>query len=113
MKINDVELEFDFFDADSLELYDKHAVILKDKAKALDKEELSVPDKIRKLCKIQFVFLDSVFGENTSNKLFGTKCSLRDKVRVIEDIAKERDTQASEIQAFTTKYSSNRAERRK
>lgn len=114
MKINGVELDIDFTDADILERIEKGSKKVYDEAERLSKESgsnLSPAEGIRQECKILKDFLDYVLGEGTSEKLFGNKDSLKQCLNAYEDIVNARKTQIDEFQAKVSKYSPERLER--
>ena len=111
MKINGVEFEIDFTDADLLEKIEKGSKEVYDKAEELKNKELTPAEGIRQECKILKNFLDYVLGEGTSEKLFGNKDSLEQCLNAYEDILKARDTQYSDFQERVSKYSTDRIAR--
>ncbi len=111
MKINGVELEIDFTDADLLEKIEKGSKEVFDKAEELKTKELTPAEGIRQECKVIKDFLDYVLGEGTSKKLFGDKDSLNQCLNAYEDIINARETQYNEFQAKVSKYSPDRIKR--
>lgn len=111
MKINGVELDLDFTDADILEKIEKGSKEVYDKAEQLKNTTLSPAEGIRQECKILKDFLDYVLGEGTSEKLFGNKNSLKQCLNAYEDIINARKSQIDEFQAKVSKYSPDRLKR--
>ena len=111
MKINGVEFDIDFTDADVIERIDKGCQEVDKKAEELRKEEIEPAEGIRQECKIIKDFLDYVFGEGTSKKLFGDKDSLILCINTFEDIIKARDEQVKSIETRLSKYSPDRLKR--
>lgn len=113
MTINGVELEIDFTDADVLERIDKECEIIDKKASELrmKKEELSLAEGIRQECEIVKNFFDKVFGEGTSEKLFGKKDSLTECLNAYEDTMNAYQKQYQEYNERINKYSPDRFER--
>ena len=111
MKINGVELEIDFTDADLLEKIEKGSKEVFDKAEELKNLDVTPAEGIRQECKILKDFLDYVLGDGTSIKLFGDKDSLKELLNAYEDILNERDKQYSEFQERVSKYSPDRIAR--
>ena len=110
MTINNVEFEVDFTDADLIERIDVKSKEIYQKAEELEKnkENLSPAEGIRQECKILKEFLDYVFGEGTSQKLFGDKDSLKDCLKAYEDIINERNRQLNNFIDTIEKYSPDR-----
>ena len=111
MKINGVELDIDFTDADILERIETGSKEVYNKAEELKTSTVSPAEGIRQECKILKDFLDYVIGEGTSEKLFGDKNSLQQCLNAYEDIVKARDEQINEFEARVSKYSPGRLKR--
>ena len=111
MKINDVELDIDFTDADILEKIESGSKIVYEKTKELKGKEYQLAEGIRQECKILKEFLDYVFGEGTSQKLFGNKDSLHLCLKAFEDIINEKEKQVKSINDLVSKYSPDRVQR--
>ena len=112
MKINGVELEIDFTDADILERIENGSKEVFNKAEELKgNKNLSPAEGIRQECKILKDFLDYVLGDGTSEKLFKGKDSLNQCLQAYEDIIKARTTQYNEFQTRVSKYSPDRLKR--
>lgn len=117
MKILNVELEeFDFNDADDLERFEKEFNIADKKIKALSPKGKTASDVIREGCSIIFECFDNIFGKGTSQKIFGSKTSLKVCTKAFMDLKAERDKQDQELEAIIgeigAEYSPNRAARR-
>ena len=114
MTINGVEFEIDFTDADVMELIDRESQIASQKAKELEKQnldDLSLAEGIRQECKIVKDFFDNVFGEGTSEKIFGNKDSLMECINAYEDTMNAYQEQYKEYYDRVSKYSPDRLER--
>lgn len=111
MKINGVELDIDFTDADILERIEKGSKEVYDKAEELKTSTISPAEGIRQECKILKDFLDYVVGEGTSEKLFKGKDSLQQCLNAYEDIVKARDEQIKDFEARVSRYSPDRLKR--
>lgn len=113
MKINGVDFDVDFTDADIIEKIDKGCKIVDEESEKLRKKENEIEpaEGIRQECKIIKDFLDYVFGEGTSKKLFGDKDSLILCINTFEDIIKARDEQVKSIETRLNKYSPERLKR--
>ena len=102
MKIRDVEVEFDFLDADDMERFEKEAQRVKDESETKSKEECMIINK----------FFDNVFGKGISEKLFKGKMNLGEHIKAFEDIVKEKIEQQTELQNTLNRYQPNREQRR-
>lgn len=111
MKINNVELDIDFTDADTIETIEKGRKELIEKCNNLDIDKLTPAEGIRQECKIIKDFFDCVFGEGTSQKLFGEKNSYKLCFEAFEDIIEARDKQLGEIKNRLDNYSPDRLKR--
>ncbi len=111
MKINNVELDIDFTDADILERIETGSKKVYEEAEELKSSTVSPAEGIRQECKILKDFLDYVIGEGTSEKLFGNKNSLQQCLNAYEDIVKARDQQINDFEARVSKYSPDRLKR--
>ena len=112
MIINGFEIDIDFTDADVIERIDKgREMVLKEVEELENKkknDEIKPAEGIRQECKMLKDFLDYVFGEGTSEKIFNGKDSLRDCTKAYEDIFKERDRQLNNLKEVMAKYSPDR-----
>lgn len=113
MKINGVEFEIDFTDADLTERFDKACEDVGKKANELanNKENLTPAEGIRQECKIVKDFFDYVLGDGTSQKIFGEKDSLKLCLEAYEDIVEIRNKQFEEYYNKINKYSPERLQR--
>lgn len=113
MIINGVELNIDFTDADVLERIEikSEEVLKKCEELGKNKKNIKPAEGIRQECKILKDFLDYVFGENISEKVFGNKDSLRDCLKAYEDIINERNRQLNNLNEIVEKYSPERVQR--
>lgn len=118
MKLKDIEVDFSFTDADDLERLENAAKKVKEKAKAGEKEELSLSESIRKECNIIDEFLDETFGEGIAKKIFKGKKNLQEHMELFTDImnAKIETTKATQnlydTLEYKAKYMPNRETRR-
>lgn len=112
MKIRDVEVEFDFLDADDMERFEKEAQRVKDESETKSKEEMSYSQVIKEECMIINKFFDNVFGKGISEKLFKGKMNLGEHIKAFEDIVKEKIEQQTELQNTLNRYQPNREQRR-
>lgn len=123
MKILDKEIDFDFFDAQQMEKYEKEADIAQDELSKIDLNKMKQSEFINKVCEIIEKCFENVFGEGTSEKLFEGKRNFRLCVKAFSDLVKARKEQVSEIdnevkdfqkelQEMNGEYKPNRAMRR-
>ena len=113
MKIKDLEIEFDFLDADDVERLEKGYQKVIEETERHKEEELSMSEEIRIECQIIDEFLNYVFGEGTAEKLFNGKKSLKAHTEVFQDILNEKLIYSRDIEAVYARYQPNREQRRK
>lgn len=112
MKIRNIEVDFNFLDADDVERFEKEAEKVRQECEIKGKEEMSYSQVIREECKIINTFFDNVFGEGVSEKLFGNKNNLEDHIRAFEDIVKQKIEQQKGLESTFERYQPNREQRR-
>lgn len=112
MKIRDIEVSFDFLDADDVERFEKEAQRVKEECEVKNKEELSYSEVIRKECNIIDRFFDNVFGEGIAEKLFKGKKNLNEHMKAFEDIINTKIEQQRGLQNTLDRYQPNREQRR-
>ena len=113
MNIFGVELEYDFFDADQLEIYEReNAKVAEDIKEPTQYEGKSTADALRIQCRIVDNFFDAVFGSGTAQKLFKGKANIRDHMEAFGIVAKKAEDSNVEFNGVLDKYTPNRAERR-
>ena len=104
--------EFDFTDADLLERIEQGRNDVLEKVKELEQiDTLNPVEGIRQECKLLRNFLDYVFGDGTSEKNIKHKNSLKECIKVYEDVFKERDRQLNNLSEVMNKYSPERVQR--
>lgn len=115
-QINGQELELDLADADMAERAQTAIQKVKDEATAKEQEVKSLAGSIRATCALVNECFDDVFGEGTSNQLFGEKKNMIISIDAFSALGEEIKRQTEEIgqhtQDLAAKYSPNRAERR-
>ena len=113
MNIFGTELEYDFFDADQLEVYERENQKVADTIKEPTQYEgKSTADAIRIQCRIVDDFFNAVFGAGTAQKIFKGKSNIRDHMEAFGIVAASAMDARGELDAIVDKYSPNRAERR-
>ena len=111
MIIKGVEVNVDFTDADIVEKIDIGREKVLEEAQKLKNSDVKPAEGIRQECKIIKDFIDYVFGEETSIKIFGEKNSLNDCLEAFEDIMKAKQEQENSFYEKVSKYSPDRVER--
>lgn len=113
MKIRDVEVDFDFLDADDIERFENEAKKLKEECELKEKQEMTYAEAIREECNVIDKFFDNVFGKGVSEKLFKGKKNLNEHVKAFEDIVNQKNEQQRGLQNMLGRYQPNREQRRK
>lgn len=112
MKINGVELQdLDIFDLETAEKYEK---VLKDVSNEVSKvnREMGISEAIRIQCNSIFNAFNTLFGEETDKKVFGTKVNLMTCIKAFEELTENVSAQKKEVEKFSQKYKLNREQRR-
>ena len=112
MKIRNIEVDFDFLDADDVERFEKEAQKVKEECAIKDKKEMSYSEIIREECNIIERFFNNVFGDNISEKMFNNKKNLNEHIKAFEDIVNEKIQQQKGLQNTLNRYQPNREQRR-
>ena len=112
MKIRDIEVEFDFLDADDVEKFEREAKKVQEICKEKQKIEMPTSQAIREECKVINDFFDNVFGEGVSVKIFNEKNNLMDHVKAFEDIVQEKIKNEKDLSELYGRYQPNREQRR-
>ena len=94
MKIRDIEVDFNFLDADDVERFEKEA------------------KKVQEECNIINNFFDKIFGEGISLKMFNGKNNLEDHIKAFEDIINKKMEKQKDLQNTFDRYQPNREQRR-
>lgn len=114
-RYNDIELELDISDAETIELYEKTF-------EQMQKEVKSLPTTGRKseivsaYCKTLRNVFDRLFGDGTSDKMFGTRNNAVQITAAYESFLEFVSAQNKELDniqnRIVSRYSPNRAQRR-
>ena len=112
MKIKNIEVDFDFLDADDVERFEKEAKKVVEECQNKDKIEMSYAEVIREECNIIENFFDNVFGEGIANKMFNGKKNLKEHINAFEDIVNQKNEQQQDLQRTIDRYQPNREQRR-
>ncbi len=118
MKLEDIEVNFSFTDADDVERFENAAKKVYEEAEKNKKKEMNASEIIREECNIIEEFFNSVFGEGISNKLFNEKKDIVEHIKLFEDIVKAKVEATKDIQNIydnienSDRYKPNRETRR-
>lgn len=104
MKIKNVEIDFNFLDADNVEKFENEAKKVVEKSETTKGEELSYSEAIRQECDVVEEFIDNVFGEGLSAKIFEGKKDLLEHIKVFQEIADEKNRKQQELQNIYNRY---------
>lgn len=113
MKIKDIEIDFDFLDADNVEKLENSAKKVVERCKNAKISSLGMAEAIREECKIIDIFIDDVFGEGISEKVFKGKMNLSEHIKVFEEIIKSKNEKQEELQRTFNRYMPNKNYKRK
>lgn len=113
MKLKNIEVEFDFLDADNVEKLENAYKKVVEETEKHQEEELSMSQEIRLECQIINEFLDNVFGEGVSGKLFNGKMSLKEHTEVFQDILNEKIKYSRDLESIYQRYQPRKERRRK
>lgn len=112
MKIRNIEIDFDFLDADDIERFENEAKRVVEECNNEVKRVISHSEAIREECNIVENFFDNVFGKGISEKLFNGKKNLGDHIKAFEDIVKMKNEKQKDLQSTLDRYQPNREQRR-
>jgi hypothetical protein len=123
MKILDTEIEFDFYDAEQMEKFEKHIDIASQELNNISVNKIKQSEFIKKVCSIVEKCFNNIFGEEISLKIFKGKKNFHLCIKAFKDLVKARleqenivekeiDELQREMTEASTKYSPNRATRR-
>lgn len=122
MKILDTEIEFDFYNAEQAEKFEKYADIATQELNNINANKMKQSIFIKTVCEIVEKCFSNIFGEDISTKIFNNKKDFHLCIRAFKDLVKSRLEQenivAGEIEdlqkemAQATEKYSNRATRK-
>lgn len=104
MKIRDVEVEFDFLDADDVEKFENEAKKVVEKCKNKNIEQMSHADALREECNIIEDFFRGIFNNETVEKMFKGKKNLADHIMAFEDIVNMKNEKQQDLQRVFDRY---------
>lgn len=96
MLLNGIELEFDFYDADQMEIFEEaldRARVGIDKALEAKKQS----QVIRGVCKATINLIDDIFGEGTANDVFQGETNFKKSIEIFNALVKEKVRQEEEV----------------
>ncbi len=112
MKILNVEVEFDFLDADNMEKFEEEARKVKEQCEMKGKENMSYSQVIREECNIIDNFFNNVFGQGIADKIFNGKKNLNEHIKAFEDIINYKVELQNKLESTLNRYQPNRQQRR-
>lgn len=112
MIINSVQLkDLDIYDVEIAEKYEKALKNIEGIEKKV--KDLNFVEGIRTQCNAIFDVFNTLFGEGTAEKVFGNKVNLLTCLKAFEELVIQINEQKQEIESMASKYTPNRAKRRK
>lgn len=108
MKILDVEIDFDLFDADQVEKFEIEAENVLKMSKEAKIDKMTFSEALRQECLMIENFFDNVFGKGISVKLFKGKKNLTEHIKAFEEIVEEKTRKQTELETTLNKYIPNR-----
>ena len=112
MKINNVELQdIDILDYEVAEKWENALEHVEGVAKSI--EGMKVSESIKTQCNAIFEVFNTMFGEGTDKKIFGDRVNLMMCLKALEELVTQVNSQSAEVEKMASKYSPNRANRRK
>lgn len=113
MKLGNVEVEFSFTNTNNLRKLEQAYKTVLEKADKNTKENKDFIQRIDNECNIGREFFNEVFGEGIDKKIFGVENDYEVIMDMLDCVIKEYEKQYKTIGEKYSKYSSNRAQRRK
>lgn len=112
MKIRNIEVDFDFLDADDVERLENEAKKVIKRCEREEIKQMNCSEAIREECKIIEDFFDEVFEKGISERIFKGKKNLTDHIKLFEEIIKNKNEKQKELQIVYDRYQPNREQRR-
>lgn len=121
--INGVELEIDLMDLDERERFEECFINTNDEIQkvTMNKTDKAI-DQLREICDLISDFFDDLFGEGTSDMIFGNnKYHIGENIKAIQEVTKEKIRQEKEFNdmlkesasiSMDTQFKPNREQRR-
>lgn len=112
--IQDVELEFDTLDVNTIAAYEKALARFNQGLADIDNDDHeSLADTMRKQCRLVFQFFNDLFGEGTDKEIFGSKENLGLCIDAFEQVVLEMQRQGDAHKSKLAKYAPNRLAHRR
>lgn len=111
IKLKDKEFEFDIYDADTAEKYEKGIANIQEECENIG-TELSASESIRAQCGIMFEFIDGLLGEGVAKDIFGERTNLTECLDVFDELVKYADEQKKAMLERSKKYTAMTKKRR-
>ena len=103
--INGVTLTGDLMDADFMDVFESAMIEMRDKAQAAKSAGYTrASDHYRAQCEVTNECLDKIFGEGTSEKLFGGRMNVMEHLEAMEQVNEWAMTERKRLNDFTNKY---------
>lgn len=109
MIIRNVEIDFDFLDADDLEKFEREAQKLQQIIDREVKKQYTGIEIIKVQCRMIENFFNKVFGDGVADKLFKKKNSLSDHLLLFEEVIKAKQQNDKELENRFKKYQPRKA----
>lgn len=116
MLFREMELDFDLFEAEDADAYEKAVKgVLKEAAPVAGE---TAGDSIRRQCQSVFDFFDALFGDGFHRELFGERTNLLECLKAFQEFTESVGTQKAELGRMLEELGAgsarpaNRAERR-
>ncbi len=111
MLFRDMEFDFDIYDAEAAEDYEREAKALQAHSSDGIRKGESLSDYIKRQCEAIFAFFDNLLGEGTHRELFGDRVNLRVALETLQEF---RDIVEGQMKALPghAKTEPNRETRR-
>ncbi len=115
--VNGKELEYDIFDVDKAEAYEKAMRQVSEKMDALQKDDgVTYAQAIRRQCEAVAECFDALFGDGTAAYVFDGEINLMLALKSFEELVEKINNEKNKLEkmakAVTAKYRGNRAQRR-
>lgn len=79
--VNGHEIEYDTFDIDNLEIYDRETRRIEEMVKGVRADSENYVSVLREICNAVLDFFDTVVGEGTAHDIFGDRVNFRDIIK--------------------------------
>lgn len=101
-KINGKELEYDVFDADKMEAYEKAMQKVAEQMETLKKQKKqpTASQSIRQQCQAVSECFDSLFGQGTAQEIFDGRVNLKLSLQAFAELVEGVRCQQAELEAI-------------